>query len=136
MLYTKTQRIEKEFMIFKFSLLISKEKILESSQYEFIMKIYEEMKKFINDEYKKLKKLSKEELHNQRINFMVFYTGIYDDNYTNLIKYEKLVSIYDNLIEDVKLNDILSKISKDDILNFYKKYFIKNDLMVNIHPVN
>ena len=61
------------------------------------------------------------------------YKGLYS---LILISNANRIAGFNNIYKDVKLNDILSKISKDDILNFYKKYFIKNDLMVNIHPVN
>ena len=129
--FIQFKQLEKEYIIFKFSMVINNEKINN----KFIFKIYNEVKEFVKSSLSIIEKITDDEINLQINKHIDDYTKIYDNDLANIYSYDKIKSKYGFLLQDNELKMKLKNISTSDFINFYKQYFINNDLILFISDV-
>ena len=102
----------------------------------FIFKVYKEIQEFLYNEYKNIVKNIRGLLNKQKISYLTEYKKTYDNNLINVINYGKLKQKYKNVITTLEYKNIIDQITIDNVLEYYRMYFIKADIKLFIKSVD
>lgn len=130
--YIEYQIVNNNINVFKLFMIINNNLVNDS----FIFKVYKEIQEFLYNEYKNIVKNIRKLLIKQKISYLTEYKKTYDNNLINVINYGKLKQKYKNVITTLEYKNIIDQITIDNILEYYRMYFIKADIKLFIKSVD
>lgn len=130
--YIENQIVNNNINVFKLFMIINNNLVNDS----FIFKVYKEIQEFLYNEYKNIVKNIRELLIKQKISYFTGYKKTYDNNLINVINYGKLKQKYKNVITTLEYKNIVDQITIDNVLEYYRMYFIKADIKLFIKSVD
>lgn len=130
--YIENQIVNNNINVFKLFMIINNNLVNDS----FIFKVYKEIQEFLYNEYKNIVKNIRGLLNKQKISYLTEYKKTYDNNLINVINYGKLKQKYKNVITTLEYKNIIDQITIDNVLEYYRMYFIKADIKLFIKSVD